>query len=103
MSFKGIFTSTYVRGDPVILKILGVTHLVDENLSLTQFRQFWQLVGRYCRRMVELSDPSKREVFTYVIDGSPCTAMSVKPMTFPAKPTCFDCIVHALTRRPTII
>ena len=25
-----------------------VTHLVDENLPLTQFRQFRQLVGSYC-------------------------------------------------------
>ena len=25
-----------------------MTHLVDENLSLTQFRQFRQLVGHYC-------------------------------------------------------
>ena len=30
------------------LLLYRVTHLVEENLPLTQFRQFRQLVGRYC-------------------------------------------------------
>ena len=38
----------FVDAGPITEYVYRVTHLVDENLPLTQFRQFWQLVGRYC-------------------------------------------------------
>ena len=37
-------------------KYLQVTHLVEENLLLTEFRQFWQLVGRYCSYLLPRQD-----------------------------------------------
>ena len=42
-----------------------VTHLVGENLSLTQFQQFWQLVGRYCSYLIHRLD-----------DGTPKTQVN---------------------------
>ena len=39
-----------------------VTHVVDENLPLTQFRQFRQLVGRSCSYLLPRQDGG-----TYVI------------------------------------
>ena len=33
-----------------------VTHVVGENLQLTQFRQFWQLLGRYCSYLLPRQD-----------------------------------------------
>ena len=33
-----------------------VTHLIAENLPLTQFRQFWQLVGRDCSYLLPRQD-----------------------------------------------
>ena len=51
-----------------------VTHLVGYDLLLTQFRQFWQLMGRYFSYLLPRQDngtypnPSQREVVTDQID-----------------------------------
>ena len=65
------FDSAQVRAEENKNKLpYRVTHLIDENLPLTQFRQFWQLVGRCYSCLLHaqagwrnISKLSQREVF----------------------------------------
>ena len=52
-----------------LARIYRVIHLVGENLPLTQFRQFWQLVGHYCSYQMpycpgKMAGLSQQEVVT---------------------------------------
>ena len=45
-----------------LARIYRVIHLVGENLPLTQFRQFWQLVGHYCSYLLPWQDDGTSQI-----------------------------------------